>query len=718
TITASAGTGVAAIRYSASQDRLYMLLVGAMAIDVVNPTTKAIATTISLSGVWTTNATTTANLWVHEIPGTLIAFPNNTTDLAYVVSTATNTIVGSLSSSTVHVKSIYHTGTNKYFLFGPTQIASYNATTRAAGGTGGLTTITAIVDDPAAANVTIFTQDNKMWTLNPSTMGLTSVVAPSYGGVSVVSSASPYACSHVPPKIGGAYYLLTASSRYVVGYDGTSLTGEGCDGSPDAASIVCYDAVHAYLFIYSPSYGLLTRRLAATPSCLDTFAITGTVESTQVVQKGVGTVPVLMAGQRVQIRETAALEYKTRFADPVAVATYGAIDATPTLPVNALCNWFRGGAFEEWRADNTSPRITTLSTTTSVYNGITSQLFDQRWRVAEYAAGLTGITVTANYALNDLTITVGNLGAGRVLQPGDILYLTGDSIFQNRMFVRRRTVADGSGNAVVPVTPRPAGITAGAGTLTLVTVDPGLAEGQTDCVVSMPEAAAQGVRPLLFSAPVPKIVGDATAWVTVHIKFICNNVIPSNLRLSVTPPFGGTALNDSPADTVTVSDLSLREYWLSQRVDLTSWPTTDGHIYASIGVASGAPSCTLYVQSASIVLCPSSPVTDDVGFDLFASEFPNALVSLAHLRRLQGGAPSVRYACTVAEDDPARPFAIGASVRLHDPARSITARPRIVSVTHFGSEVTDDKVPRPVIELSSAPLSLLRAITTLEANAA
>ena len=63
-------------------------------------------------------------------------------------------------------------------------------------------------------------------------------------------------------------------------------------------------------------------------------------------------------------------------------------------------------------------------------------------------------------------------------------------------------------------------------------------------------------------------------------------------------------------------------------------------------------------------------------------------------------------------------LAIGASVRLHDPARGITARPRIVSVTHFGSEVTDDKVPRPVIELSSAPLSLLRAITTLEANAA
>ena len=715
-VSISTGTGVSGLVYSPSQDRIYALCVGATNIDVINPATKAIVASIGLAASWTNaNAGSVANLGLAESVSRLVAMPNNGADSPCLINITTNAVVGALPSGFTDTHwSVYHTATNKYFLFGGLNYGACDGTTRANVHTGTFGSgVVAVVDDPSAANIHFWTADGKFQSINPATYAGSSVVMPTFRGAATTPSTQGHGRSVIRP-FGGKYYFMSAS---FVCFDGTNILG-GCDG-PNAFNgleSVVYDTVNGYAYVFLDLVGIRTFRLADTPSEFDTFAITGTVEGTQVIQKGVGAAPILHAGQRLQIRETAGLEYKTRFSDPVSLATYGAIDAAPTLAVNALCNWWRGGALAEWRSDNTSRWISSGRVIQSQFGGMT-EVFDTRWRAADYAPGISGITLTANVAFAAVTISLGNLGAGRVLQPGDILYNTVDSFPGHRMYVRKRTVADGAGNAVVPITIAPVAMTAGTVTLTLATVDVGLAEGQTDCFVSMPEGAGQTFRAFAFSAPIPRLSGDLTAWVTVHLKLMCNDVFPHDIQLRVIPPFGGAQLTVPIADDAEVTGSALREYWLSQRVDLTAWPG-DGHIYARVDNVSGAPDCAMYVQSASIVLCPSSPVTDDVGFDIFASEYPNSLVSLAHLRLAQGGSPSVRYACTVAEDDPARPFAIGASVRLHDPARGITARPRIVSVTHFGSEVTDDKVPRPVIELSSAPLSLLRAITTLEANAA
>ncbi len=87
------------------------------------------------------------------------------------------------------------------------------------------------------------------------------------------------------------------------------------------------------------------------------------------------------------------------------------------------------------------------------------------------------------------------------------------------------------------------------------------------------------------------------------------------------------------------------------------------------------------------------------------------------MRLAQGNAPSINYRCQVVEDDPSSPFVLGVATKLFDSARSISASPRIISITRHGTG-PDEPLRQPAIELSSASPSLIRALIGLQVGAA
>jgi hypothetical protein len=184
--------------------------------------------------------------------------------------------------------------------------------------------------------------------------------------------------------------------------------------------------------------------------------------------------------------------------------------------------------------------------------------------------------------------------------------------------------------------------------------------------------------------------------------------------LKVSTPYSGGAFSTTtrPADTAAVQTGEVRDYWLAQRVDLTN--PASGFITFQIGTDTAAGSGTrgsILLRSMAVILSPDSTV--NLTLDVYGAEGANALWQLGNTRLAQGRSPTVTYRCQVVEDDPAASFMLGASTLLRDSVRGISASPRVVSVTRYGTG-PDEPLRQPTIELSNANVSLLRSVLALQ----
>jgi hypothetical protein len=72
-------------------------------------------------------------------------------------------------------------------------------------------------------------------------------------------------------------------------------------------------------------------------------------------------------------------------------------------------------------------------------------------------------------------------------------------------------------------------------------------------------------------------------------------------------------------------------------------------------------------------------------------------------------APPISYEVEVLEDDPARPFGLGGTVTLRDPARGIAATPRQIAERRVLRRIrgADPVIQQPILTLDNRPQSLI-----------
>lgn len=691
-LTISGTTGVTGLAYVV--DTLFASCGSASKVEIIDPASKASTGNVSVTG--TPGALFAVGLYV-------AVCKTDGTEHVELIIPSSGTVFGALTSGSITTTATslaWHQSTNRYFVFSPSNgWAAFDAARNvlATGSAIG----TQVSNDPTATLVRVFDSTGHYRSLNPSTLVVSGSTALSVG--TLVQGG-------VSPTVAGVSYLVGLSGLYV--FDGAVVSAIVGHAHVAGLSVGAYTTELDRYVVFVNGQLPTVWRLALQPDPLpfDVASITACavddgapgLTSVTVDNPTVGG-PYYDIDATAQIRENASLDYLTRLVDPVSLAVYGAIDASPNFNATGIANYWRGGRMVDWRSDRT------LRWMTESHDVSGLGVFENQWVLADRTAlSFLSVTQTSDSLSTDVTISLTGLGANRVLQPGDIVTQSA-SPTAAAVYVRRRTVADGSGAAVVPVTKHTSTWT--AGTVFVSSPNFTLGANRTDAVILTPRNLADWGTGWSGYVPIPRVTSDAVCWVVAHVQLWCLNLTPSNVTLSVIGPFATSADSVSPSDSATISTGELRDYWLAQRVDLQG--TTSGilHWKLSVSTASGGTAGTVLVKNIAVILSPDSTVSS--ALEVYAGDGATVLWQVGNMRLLQGNVPTINYRCQVVEDDPTAPFALGVTTILRDAARSITASPRIVSVTRYGTG-PDQPLRQPAIELSSANLSLLRSIVALQ----
>ena len=707
------GGNVLAMSYDSSVDRLVVAYSNLSTVLLVNPATPAVANVIG---------TTSTPLSLSVVSQLSRAYVTTNGSGTQVVNTSAATVAlwSAVGLSTQVGRFLYHAASTRLVVYVPGSTAFSVWASPAGAQVGSSVSVGQsfiLADDPAQTTMGIVASGALKW--GTATISGT----PSFSGFATMPAAPGITLS--PGDVlsaGGRYYVVGNSSRYVIGWNGSAYTGTVGDlGSVGAYALERgpTTAETANLFAADNVTGI--RRLALTVDCsaFEHWTASNSDATNQAVTMPAsgsgGPVRIATASgfeARVQFRENPALDYLNRLTDPDSIAAYGVtVDASPPLEVLGKTNYARCGTFDEWRPDDTLRGMSGTYTTAAVGTALATRF---RGGEASPVSGHVG-TFNGAYTAPAKSVALSGLGAGRILQPGDVLSITDPStgyIAGNLAFVTQRTVADGSGNATVPITGFGSSALTGA-SVWYTQPDLGiLPGGRTDCPVIYGTTAPFGVL-----APIPLIAGDPIAWVTAHLKIACYGGTPNLVKLTVRDPFATSdhtaVVPNQAGDSSAISTGVVIERWLSQKVDMTGLP---GHGFVRFTLTPAA-SIVVYVMSLSVILATDSPAdqTTQTGEDdFFDSENPRALWRTAALRLAAGRDPTLQYRCDALEDD--LPLLIGAMTNLNDPSRGIfRAGPRIVSVTRFGVG-PNMPIREPQIELATAPASFLRAMVDLQST--
>lgn len=446
-------------------------------------------------------------------------------------------------------------------------------------------------------------------------------------------------------------------------------------------------------------------------------SVAGTTQTVTMPASGSGGPWRIDIGTRLEFRaavDSSYLSYLTMLMSPSALATYNQqIDGAPQVTVLGKTNYWRGGTADEWRTDDTLKALSEQRVALPYPSTLGFTTNANRWRSSDnalrYATARQVVTVTADFNLandgSDDTISLSGLESGQVLSPGDFIGGGAVSSFLG-VYVRQRTVADGSGNATVPCSRD--GLQWLTGTTAYLT-SPAIAlgGGRTDCAVLYPMFATTGKSWSIFEAdvPVPALVSDAVAWAVVHFDIACYSIRPSDIRLRARAPYAQLFSDDVRlSDSLIVATGEVRTYWMAVRMDCAGPAGGLARVQLAVdatGAFAHVPSGALYVRSLQVVLAAASTEPND----LYGSEGPRAIHHVGTQRLNQGNVPTFQYKCTVVEDNPLKPFVPGALVDLRDPSRGIaTKTPRLTAVTRFGSP-PNTPLRAPEIEISTTPIS-------------
>jgi len=601
--TVSLGSGatiVSALVYDPSVDRIIASCGDQSKVVFVNASTKAVTTTVTV-------ATNAWGLALVSSQSRVFVGYDGTVDVD-VINTATEAIVGSLSGSSAsdgrQFALVYNASSGRYFFFarGFGTYRWYTASTLAFVGSG--TGIGGGLPSPDESAATIVVLDDT--TAN--------VITPSTGAFTTTALAPATTDGHGVGELGALYhavgrlYLVTA--RYLLGFDPATLAwvGNPADVGNHPGSITgLVNTRVAVTFepgpsssenavIYTADLGAIRRFVVTAAqdvvSPFEAFDIVDSAVATQTITapaSGSGG-PVAIpteadaAGQGalIQIRADATLTYYTRLQDNTALALYGAIDAAPQYDVFAKTNYWRGSTFNTntWRSDNTNRWMSAIYDTTTNHGSL-----ETRWQSADQTAfAFKALATTASYTAYVLTLAVTGLNNGTVLSPGDIISFYPNFSFSaeegDYWYVRQRTVADSSGSATVPVTGK-TNTTIGsplASGATVYLTTPNFTLDRPNYMALYPTRKGTGTPATaphwpryVAAVPVPLVLGDSVAWVVAHIKLACYRFIPADLKMKVYAPYSTTLLGTvSPGDTVGISTGEIRDYWLSQRIDLSA----------------------------------------------------------------------------------------------------------------------------------------------------
>lgn len=754
--TLSLGAGATSIErmvYDAVNDRIVCACGDVAKVVIVNASTKAVAGTVTTSGV----------------PGHLCGVGNGHVFIGYIATadfdvidcSGSGSVQGTLTGTSTYdgrtATVMYHAGSARYFAFNDTGgFHYYTASSLASAGTGtGLGTSAVVATDPSQTAIAVLSiVSAKFSTVNPSSGAVTSQTTP----------ALPFS---PVSALGAAIALFSRFSRVtllatsgILAYDPTAnawlppMADAGRHDVPTSPWLVGYDVelgptADEDAILYVADLGAVRRfRLTkfvafadggdgdyATPfstwAIQDSAAAASTITAPASGSGGPVTVAVDAdaatpgQGALIEVRENAQLEYRTQLSDVDSITAVGAaVDASPQFDVLAKRNYWRGSTFnpDVWRSDRTNRWLTAIWEGPTYFGDM-----EQRWSQADQTGfAFLPITLTATWhnstTTPDLTMSVSGLNNGTVLSPGDVITLTPSfaGTAGHFFYVRQRTVADSSGNATVPITP-PADFSladqASGTTVYLTSPSLAIANNRSDCLALYPTRGVSAVTAIVrwpkYTAlvPVPRLVGDQRAWVVAHVKLAAYAAIPADLKLSVEPPFEAAfapaPTTITPGDTVQLVSGELRDYWLSVPLDLINFPT-HGFLRATLTCG---PSTTMtfglnavvYVQSLQVILAANSSEPVDV----YGAEGPVALYQLAAARLAEISQPTKNYQLKVIEDDPARPWIVGAIATLRDPQRSIYAQDqssRVISVTEYGI-LPDSPLRLPDVEIGHSPLN-------------
>jgi hypothetical protein len=739
-------TYVKGIGYDPTNDRIVCVAGDVAKVVLINASTRAIAGTVTMA----------------HAPDALCGIANGKAFVGYAYGDTTNIDVvdtsgaGSITTNlantsgwdTRYTKVVYHTGSTRYFavndgLTNPAAINWYNSSLVYVSTTAGAVDLNATaISEPGATNI-IAISSEKFHSINPSTGVVTTTTLPTWPPT-LYSTGRIFQAYHWHNR----YYIV--SFGIIAAYDGVDWLMPVADaGRPPG---ILYFAIatepppssNENGVIYTADVGCIRRTVATKDQDLlspfEAFTIVDTDATNQRITAPAsgsgGPVDIQTeadgAGQGalIEVRENAALDYRTQLIDPTALAAYGAIDVAPQYDVVAKRNYWRGSTFrsDTWRADDTARWASLIWDGPESLGAIASH-----WKQAD-ATGFAfwPLTLTATWnnstTTPDLTLSVSGLNSGTVLSPGDYIGLDPGPRINTLYcwFVRQRTVADGSGNATIPVVPMINGLSNVASGTTVYLSSPSMAlpDSRTDCAViySLRHKSVASVVPTFprfsFECPVPKIVGDSRAWAYVHVRLASYFFNPIKFQLKVWTPYVNSYYIEggagnwpnviTPEDDVSLRDGSLRDYWLAQPLDLGNTPT-HGFVRCELTLNEDSGyAFAAYIVSAGVVLQANSP--DPIG--VYGAEGPNTLLQLGRSRLVAGNAPSINYRLRVLEDNPAKPFTVGVAPDLRDPTRGISLQPpngpRVISLTRRG-KVPGEVISQPEIELGATPLDVFVA---------
>jgi hypothetical protein len=726
----SSALWLSGLGYDAVNDRIVACCGDQAKVVLVNASTKAVSGTVTMAyNVAALCGIANGKAFIGYAAGASAAIDVVTTSGSGAISTS---LANTAGWDTRVAQVMYHTGQTRYFAFHAGDVKWYNSSLIYVSAATGLINAGAKAClDSAQTNIACFSPTTYQ-TINPSTGALViNVTLPAWPYV-VESAGSPVVVAVY--NWHNRFYLLT--TVVLVAFDGTNwLTPAGDVGTGLAATYKFAQAVEVppsaneNAVIYTGDIGCV-RRLVATKnedllSPFEAFTIVDTDAANQRITApasgsgGPVDIPTEAdgAGQGalIEVRENAALDYRTTLSDPAAVAAYGVTDAVPQYDVYARRNYWRGSAADSWRSGNTN-RWGTLIFEGPEYFGALAN----RWQQADQTGfAQQPVTLSATWhndpVTPDLTLSVSGLNNGTVLSPGDIFALVANPTYSDaKWFVRQRAVADGSGNATVPVTPLVDGalnVTSGT-TVYLSSSAVVLANGRTETTVlyptRVPTLGTLHWPTLAFTTPVPRVSGDQRAWAYIHVTVQCWFLRPKDISFSVLGPFRDTVTSTTPIvlhpEGPSVLRNELREYWLAQPIDLINMPS-HGFVTCQLSVGNAFVDNlgTIYIQSAGIILGSADPTSQDV----YGADGPNTLLQLGRARLLAGNTPSTNYRLQLIEDQPAKPFTVGVVPDLRDPTRGISLQPpngpRVTTLTRRGKP-PGVVLSQPEVELGNAPL--------------
>jgi hypothetical protein len=718
-VTIGSETSPRDVVYDSVNDQFLVACPVAQKIEKISANTKASTGNVNMVGF---DPGTLTNLVPYGKNYVAIGNAGSTSFGVKLLDLATLTIVATLSNATTaHQRCLYDSGSTRYFCYSPTytSIEVYSAAyasvgTVATGFAGG------VAQAGLSGGVFYAIEYNGNFKVRPLTCSTATFGTAAQPGTFDGATHKPSATNGnywgnggVAPVLGNYLYVVTelagASNywAYILALDTTASFAISA-GTAAPGDVSCYDTTDDLWLCCSrqdSSYltGVMYRNGGVTPSGRLRFVVGSSAASTQIITKPGGTKGPVYAGQLAEFRADTSDTYNLALTDPASFATYGAVDGYPALMDTYKRNYKRDPQVAEW----VSGKPAWIGV--RVPNGAAAQFPSAgtlQWVRADAqptARSTSGaIDTNQTFSVGLVSLKLKSLAAGRVIQPGDVIYhATG------AFFAIARAVADGAGKSTVSATNYTSS-TWNDGTMVTIS-----SPAQSDCasanMLVLPTFSAGGSNayPLAIQGGVhvPYIANATGAWLRLRF-FSMQSLSAPATALSVT--FSGAKINStivgSGAFGGNVNAPLFQDLVLEQQYAITSPLGEYLRFSQSPNLAGILPNFNvLYLKAveayvATAAACPS-PVGATPGDELAPWIAANDL-----LFNQSRSNPTINYAVQFLEDGVVAK--VGQTVMLRDPARGIAALPRVMSVQRMIRRDANESA-RPIVQLSTRPLSAM-----------